>query len=106
MVEEKNSNKWCPPVWFDNIYDDYEMYCKSSYSIYFDASKSGVEPGWNPVFQGREVAQYNSTHDSVEVGSVPDPDMSEVNAAEDKRKFAEQQAEGSGPCNTNPQQVG
>lgn len=106
VVEEKKSNKWCPPVWFDNIYDDYEMYCKSPHSIYFDVSKTGVEPGWNPVFQGREVAQYNTTHDAVDVGAVPDPDMSEVNSAENQRKAAEEQAENSGPCNTNPQQVG
>jgi hypothetical protein len=82
------------------------MYCKSPHSIYFNASESGVEPGWNPVFQGREVAQYNATHDAVDVGSVPDPDMSEVSAAENQRKAAEEKAEKSGPCNTSPQQVG
>lgn len=105
VVEEKKSHKWCPPVWFDNIYDDYEMYCKSKYSIYYDVSKTGVEPGWNPVFQGREVAQYNTTHDAVEVGTVPDPDMSEVETAEKQRKAAEDQAENSGPCNTSPQKI-
>lgn len=105
VVEEKKSKKWCPPVWFDSIYDDYELYCKSPHSIYFDVSKSNVEPGWNPVYQGREVAQYNSTHDAVEVGTVPDPDMSEVTAAENARKTAAEKVENTGPCGTTPQEI-
>jgi hypothetical protein len=48
-------------MWMNNIYDDYERYCKSEFSIY---SKGEVELGINPVFQGRCVAQYGTTHDT------------------------------------------
>jgi len=61
IYETNESKQWCPPVWFDSIYDDYERYCKSEYSIWF-APTEGMEPGSNPVFQNRCVAQYGSTH--------------------------------------------
>jgi hypothetical protein len=67
IVEPDESFQWCPPVWLNNIYDDYEMYCRSPYSIYSDPEKYKVELGWNPVYQGREVAQYSTSHDAVEI---------------------------------------
>jgi hypothetical protein len=102
VVEENKSKQWCPPVWFDNIYDDYEKYCKSEYSIYSDVQGNGVEPGWNPVFQGREVAQYGTTHDSVEIGSMPDPDTSELLPT----KNDQDKEDIMGPCGTEPQKIG
>jgi len=61
IVEPENSFDWCPGMWMNNIYDDYERYCKSEFSLY---SKNEVELGINPVFQGRCVAQYNATHEA------------------------------------------
>ena len=43
------------------------MYCKSPYSIWSNPEKHHVELGWNPVYQGRNVAQYSTTHESLEV---------------------------------------
>jgi hypothetical protein len=62
IVESNNSKEWCPPVWFDSIYDDYESYCKSPYSIWSDRWNADLEPGSNPVFQNRCVTQYGATH--------------------------------------------
>lgn len=61
IYETWESKQWCPPVWFDHIYDDYERYCKSEYSIW-DKPNPDIEPGANPVFQNRCVTQYGSTH--------------------------------------------
>lgn len=66
IVEPEESYDWCPPVWLNNIYDDYEYFCKSKYSIY---SSANVDHGINPVFQGRCVAQYDSTHIAEEITS-------------------------------------
>jgi hypothetical protein len=77
IVEPDESFQWCPPVWLNNIYDDYEMYCKSPYSIFSDPGKNNVEVGWNPVYQGREVAQYSASHDAVEVEEAKADTVSE-----------------------------
>ena len=61
IVEPEDSFDWCPGMWMNNIYDDYERYCKSEFSLY---STGEVELGINPVFQGRCVAQYNTTHEA------------------------------------------
>ena len=62
IVESSQSTEWCPPVWFDSIYDDYERYCKSPYSIWSNRWNASLEPGSNPVFQNRCVTQYGGTH--------------------------------------------
>jgi hypothetical protein len=64
--EPWESKQWCPPVWFNSIYDDYEKYCKSEYSIW-SSGKTTLEPGVNPVFQNRCVAQYGNTHTAQEI---------------------------------------
>jgi len=61
IVEPEDSFDWCPAMWMNQIYDDYERYCKSEFSLY---SQDEVELGINPVYQGRCVAQYNTTHDT------------------------------------------
>jgi hypothetical protein len=66
IVESKDSNEWCPPVWFDEIYDDYERYCKSDYSRWMKPVE-GLEVGSNPVFQNRCVTQYGGTHTAKEI---------------------------------------
>ena len=73
VVEPDQSFDWCPGMWMNNIYDDYERYCKSEFSLY---SKNEVELGINPVFQGRCVAQYGSTHISEELNDGQDTDIS------------------------------
>jgi len=66
ITEPDQSFEWCPPVWLNNIYDDYEKYCRTSYSRWETrAGEFGLEAGWNPVYQGREVAQYGQSHDTV-----------------------------------------
>lgn len=67
ITEPSESYEWCPPVWFNEIYDDYEMYCKSSHSLWSDPEGNKLEMGWNPVYQGRNVAQYSKSHDTIEV---------------------------------------
>lgn len=67
IVESKDSTEWCPPVWFDNIYDDYERFCKSEYSRW-GKPVEGLELGSNPVFQNRCVTQYGGTHTAQEIG--------------------------------------
>jgi hypothetical protein len=67
IVESKDSTEWCPPVWFDEIYDDYERYCKSEYSPWMNPPE-GLEVGSNPVFQNRCVTQYGGTHTAQEIG--------------------------------------
>jgi hypothetical protein len=61
IVESSESTEWCPPVWFDNIYDDYERFCKSEYSVWTTPTPN-LEVGSNPVFQNRCVTQYGGTH--------------------------------------------
>lgn len=69
ISEPSESFEWCPPVWFNNIYDDYEMYCRTPYSRWETRSQEfGLEAGWNPVYQGREVTQYSKSHDTVNIG--------------------------------------
>lgn len=66
IVEPDNSFDWCPAMWMNHIYDDYERYCKSDYSRF----SSGFEDiGINPVYQGRCVAQYGSTHVAEELNN-------------------------------------
>jgi hypothetical protein len=89
VVEPEESYQWCPPVWLNNIYDDYEKYCKSEYSIYSDPEKNNVELGWNPVYQGREVAQYSTSHDAIEIEESTNEDKPDENLPE-------------GPCGTDP----
>ena len=67
ISEPEKSLEWCPGVWLNNIYDDYERYCKSPYSLFSNPQNTKVELGWNPVYQGRNVAQYSTTHEAVEV---------------------------------------
>jgi len=90
ISEPQESFEWCPPVWFNNIYDDYETYCKSEYSRWSHAEKYKLEAGWNPVYQGRNVVQYGKSHDAVEL-------------EEDEKKTTENLPEG--PCGTDPQKV-
>lgn len=66
IVESSESREWCPPVWFDSIYDDYEMYCKSEYSIW-SLNATELEHGINPVFQNRCVTQYGQSHTVQEI---------------------------------------
>lgn len=92
ISEPDRSFEWCPAVWLNNIYDDYERYCKSPYSIFNDPKSSGVELGWNPVYQGRNVAQYNTTHDAQKV-------IENKTIIEENNYFPE------GPCGTDPVQI-
>jgi hypothetical protein len=94
ISEPDQSFEWCPPVWFNDIYDDYEKYCKSEYSIWENAEKNNVELGWNPVYQGREVAQYNTTHDTVEIAAKE----SESNSQQNEPSL-------EGPCGTDAQKI-
>ena len=66
IVENIDSKLWCSPVWFDDIYDDYEKYCKSEFSIWMNPPE-GLEIGSNPVFQNRCVEQYGETHKAEQV---------------------------------------
>jgi hypothetical protein len=66
IVSSDESRTWCPPAWLDNIYDDYERFCKSPYSLFTPDNKD-INIGINPVYQGRCVAQYGTTHDAVEL---------------------------------------
>lgn len=104
IAEPEKSFEWCPPVWLNNIYDDYEMYCRSPYSR-FDAANSqalGVEAGWNPIYQGRNVAQYSQSHESIELDkSEKDNTLQDelVGKAVDSVDLPE------GPCGTTPQKI-
>jgi hypothetical protein len=62
IVEPEDSYQWCPAMWMNNIYDDYEKYCKSEYSRISTGAEQNQ--GINPVYQGRCVAQYGSTHEA------------------------------------------
>jgi hypothetical protein len=64
IVEPEDSFQWCPAMWMNHIYDDYEKYCKSEFSL---TSRNEVEIGINPIYQGRCVAQYGTTHDAEEL---------------------------------------
>ena len=74
ITETEDSTEWCPPVWFDEIYDDYERFCKSDYSIWSDRWNAKLEPGSNPVFQNRCVAQYGSTHTAEKIKKTEELD--------------------------------
>jgi hypothetical protein len=73
IVESSQSTEWCPPVWFDSIYDDYERYCKSEYSAWMKPVE-GLEVGSNPVFQNRCVTQYGGTHIAEEIQKTEESD--------------------------------
>lgn len=102
IAEPDASFEWCPPVWLNNIYDDYEMYCKSPHSRYDDANsaKLGVEPGWNPIYQGRNVAQYNQSHEAIELESTEQQGIKE----EQKETVVDGNLP-EGPCGTTPQKI-
>jgi hypothetical protein len=67
IAEPDASLQWCPATWMNNIYDDYEKYCKSEYSR-FTVNKD-INIGINPVYQGRCVAQYGTTHEAQGIDS-------------------------------------
>ena len=93
ISEPSESFEWCPPVWFNNIYDDYEMYCRTPYSRWENrAAEFGVEAGWNPVYQGREVTQYSQSHDIIEVDKQEELKQSDNTLSE-------------GPCGTEPRLI-
>jgi hypothetical protein len=102
IAEPEASFEWCPPVWLNNIYDDYEMYCKSPHSRYDDANSTrlGVEPGWNPIYQGRNVAQYSQSHETVELETAQ-----QKTAQEEKQESSVDENLPEGPCGTTPQKV-
>ena len=104
ISEPDKSFEWCPGVWFDNIYDDYERYCKSPYSMYFEPEKHGFEPGWNPVFQGRNVAQYSSTHEAIEVAEQSSQQQNQQQNQNQHQNQQQQQHTSlpEGPCGTDP----
>lgn len=62
IVDPSDSIQWCPAMWMNHIYDDYEKYCKSPYSRFSTKEEQNI--GINPVYQGRCVAQYGTTHDA------------------------------------------
>jgi len=95
ITEPKESFEWCPPVWLNNIYDDYEMYCRTEYSRWeTKAEQFGLEAGWNPVYQGREVTQYGQSHDTI---TFEDNDL--MNKEPQAVDLPE------GPCGTEPKLV-
>jgi hypothetical protein len=67
IAEPQDSIQWCPAMWMNHIYDDYERYCKSEYSRISTGEETYV--GINPVYQGRCVAQYGTTHDAESLDS-------------------------------------
>ena len=102
IAEPEASFEWCPPVWLNNIYDDYEKYCKSPHSRFDDANSTrlGVEAGWNPIYQGRNVAQYSQSHETVELDSAE-----QQPAQEQKQEPLVDETLPEGPCGTTPQKV-
>lgn len=102
IAEPEVSFEWCPPVWLNNIYDDYEMYCKSPHSRYDDANSTrlGVEAGWNPIYQGRNVAQYSQSHETIELDSTQDKP---IESNQEQVLINENLPEG--PCGTFPQKI-
>lgn len=102
IAEPEASFEWCPPVWLNNIYDDYEMYCKSPHSRYDDANstKLGVEAGWNPIYQGRNVAQYSQSHETIELDSTQGKP---IESNQEQILINENLPEG--PCGTVPQKI-
>lgn len=66
IVEPSDSFDWCPAMWMNNIYDDYDKYCKSVFSRFSNGEEQNI--GINPIYQGRCVAQYGATHDSEVLG--------------------------------------
>jgi hypothetical protein len=90
ITEPSESFEWCPPVWFNEIYDDYEIYCKSEHSLWSNPKDNNLEMGWNPVYQGRNVAQYSKSHETLKVSTVDeDNNMHDPNA----------------PCGTSPLEI-
>jgi hypothetical protein len=90
MAEPSESFEWCPPVWFNEIYDDYEIYCKSEHSLWSNPKDNNLEMGWNPVYQGRNVAQYSKSHETLKVSTVDEGNnMHDPNA----------------PCGTSPLEI-
>jgi hypothetical protein len=102
IAEPEASFEWCPPVWMNHIYDDYERYCKSPHSRFDDANSTrlGVEPGWNPIYQGRNVAQYSQSHETVELETTE-----QQSAQEKKQELLVSENLPEGPCGTTPQKV-
>lgn len=93
ITEPDQSFEWCPPVWLNNIYDDYERFCRTPYSFWENAGKYNLEAGWNPVYQGREIVQYNKSHDALEL----------KNKAEEKQDNTPDDIKlHEGPCGTDP----
>lgn len=91
ITEPDQSFEWCPPVWMNNIYDDYEKYCRTPYSRWeTKAAEFGLEAGWNPVYQGREVAQYGQSHDTIVFDEEKNKDQDSI----DNNDVPE------GPCGT------
>jgi hypothetical protein len=77
----------------NNIYDDYEKYCKSPYSRWSNVEKYNLEVGWNPLYQGRNVAQYSKSHDTVVVSETIEEQVEILD-------------EDDGPCGTIPFRIG
>ena len=98
IKEPKDSNEWCPPVWLNNIHDDYEMYCKSIYSRYHhdNSEKIGIEQGWNPIYKGRSVTQYNKSHESIDLNQFEKKEEDIIKSNESDHSF-------DAPCGTDAQ---
>ena len=60
----------------------------------------GVEPGWNPIYQGRNVAQYSQSHETVELETAE-----QQPAQEEKQESLVGENLPEGPCGTTPQKV-
>lgn len=93
ITEPDQSFEWCPPVWLNNIYDDYERFCRTPYSFWENAQKYNLEAGWNPVYQGREIVQYNKSHDAVELQDNPQQVQKPISNNSETHE---------GPCGTDP----
>ncbi len=65
IVDPEDSFDWCPAMWMNHIYDDYEKYCKSDFSRFSTGEETNI--GINPIYQGRCVAQYGTTHDAEQL---------------------------------------
>ena len=74
------------------------MYCKSIYSRYHheNSEKLGIEPGWNPIYQGRSVTQYNKSHESIELDEFKEEEIHETD--ETLYSF-------DAPCGTDAQKI-
>ena len=64
------------------------MYCRTPYSRWENRSEEfGVEAGWNPVYQGREVTQYSQSHEQFNVKA--------------ENKTYSEEFDQNGPCGTD-----